>query len=300
MGITQIEDNFERYFAFVVERDTIRLKRLLGDPAPWTTDHTLQTYRFTNINRENDKVSIHYQKTVRDKYKYDARVIPATVLYRWFNRISTCDALFNEPDLLSNKSAFERCIETQDIDILDRVILDLPTPHVTGAFIIQGKSGYTKGQGVLMYFQEWTRVHATDKSWIKEWDKWQTHPPLLAEMYRWLQSDGLGSFMTGQLVADLKYLPYLSHAPDWHTWATPGPGSKRGLNAVNGRSMDASWTNKEWLWALLELRDKTNPRLESLDIDPLHAQDLQNTLCEFSKYEKVRLGLGRPRQVYHA
>jgi len=30
----------------------------------------------------------------------------------------------------------------------------------------------------------------------------------------------------------------------------------------------------------------------------IHMQDLQNCLCEFDKYERVRLGEGRPRNGY--
>lgn len=30
----------------------------------------------------------------------------------------------------------------------------------------------------------------------------------------------------------------------------------------------------------------------------LDAQDLQNCLCEFDKYERVRMGQGRPRSRY--
>jgi hypothetical protein len=31
---------------------------------------------------------------------------------------------------------------------------------------------------------------------------------------------------------------------------------------------------------------------------PMHAQDLQNCLCEFDKYERARLGEGTPKQIY--
>ena len=34
------------------------------------------------------------------------------------------------------------------------------------------------------------------------------------------------------------------------------------------------------------------------DLPPIHAQALQNCLCEFDKYERVRLGEGRPRNNY--
>jgi hypothetical protein len=300
MMISEIEDPFDRYCAFLVERDAIYLRKSHGDPWPWTEDHILQQYRFTEVYRERDRTSLHYQKTVRDHYREEWLVLPATVLYRWFNRIITCDALFNQLDIESNQSIFERYIYSncEKPSILYDCINILPTPHVTGAFIITGAQGYEKGIGVAIYFHEWCQ-----KPWKDQWFKWRRVPPTLQEMFIWLRQDGsgLGSFMGAQLVADLKYLPFMLYQPeDWWTWAAPGPGSMRGLNVILGRHIDTSWNSNEWLENLQTLREAENKELVPLGLGPFHAQDTQNHLCEFSKYEKVRLGIGRPRQVYRA
>jgi hypothetical protein len=105
------------------------------------------------------------------------------------------------------------------------------------------------------------------------------------------QFDGLGSFIAAQIIADLKYMPPLDKAKDWHTFASSGPGSRRGLNRVCGRAVNESWTEDKWRAALTALQEKIKP-LE------MHAQDLQNCLCEFDKYERVRLGEGEPKQIY--
>lgn len=294
--IAEIENPFERFVAFIQEREQIRLRRLVGDDWPWTEDPILQTYRFTNINRENDKVSKHYQKSIRARYQNSALIIPGTVLYRWFNRIETCDALFNQADLLDNKSAFERYIDDKDPGILLRVLEKMSPPYITGAYIITGRAGLPKHIGVVDYFHQWCTHH----EWNLVWFHRQSGPGSLADLFRWLDSPGLGSFMTAQLVADLKYLDYMRDASDWWTWASSGPGSKRGLNVLNSRAMDAPWTEREWLVQLHLLQESINPILKNSGIEPLHAQDLQNCLCEMSKYEKVRLGLGRPRQIYRS
>jgi 5-hmdU DNA kinase, helical domain len=117
-------------------------------------------------------------------------------------------------------------------------------------------------------------------------------------MYDWVNSDGLGSFMCGQIVADLKYLPFMKQVDDWWTWATPGPGSSRGLNIVLGRAINDPWKKGEWLIELQKLGDSVTPWLEEVGIEKLHNQDLQNCLCEFSKFTKVARGIGRPRQVF--
>lgn len=292
MSLEDIVSPLEQFVAFIEERENIRARRASGKPWPWTKEPILQTYRFTNIHREDDAVSKHYQKTVRDRYGEDKLVFPATILYRWFNRISTCDALFNEPDF-TNQSVYERYIGSREYSILSDQIKLLPTPHVTGAYLIVGKPGFTKGEGVLQYFHDWCA-----KEWAWQWDYWQRIHPTLQEVYDWIMSPGLGTFMTAQLVADLKYLPMFQLAPDWWTFAAPGPGSMRGLNIVYGFDIDQRWRLDDWLMKLNTLNDYVTPMLSEIGIEKLHNQDLQNCLCEFSKFTKVARGIGRPRQIY--
>jgi hypothetical protein len=293
LRIAEINDPIKRFIAFIIERECIRLKRFNEDPWPWTDDEILQQYRFTNVHREDDAVSKHYQSTIRNRYQDSPLVIPGTVLYRWFNRPSTCDALFNEPDF-DKSSRFEHYMGTGNLKFLYDCINNLPPPHVTGAFIITGKPGYKKSLGVLEYFHEWCNNRPIEE----QWNKWKKNPPLLSELYEWVDGDGLGSFMRGQIVADLKYLPFMENVADWWNWATPGPGSLRGLNIVLDKPMFDSWSKNEWLVQLIRLSDIVTPVLEREGISRLHNQDLQNCLCEFSKYTKVVRGIGRPRQVF--
>ena len=104
--------------------------------------------------------------------------------------------------------------------------------------------------------------------------------------------------MKGQIIADLKYLPFMKNVPDWWIWATPGPGSLKGLNIVYGRPMMTPWHKGEWLISLQALSDLVTPLLAGYGMERLHNQDLQNCLCEFSKYTKVATGQGRPRQIF--
>ena len=48
----------------------------------------------------------------------------------------------------------------------------------------------------------------------------------------------------------------------------------------------------------LRLFDAATPELEDAGLD-LHAQDRQSILCEFDKYERVRLNEGNPRRRFH-
>jgi hypothetical protein len=294
MIISVIDDPKERYFAYIQERENIYQKKVAGETFPWTDDTILQTFRFCDIYRERDKTSRHYQKTVREHYGDDPLVLPATVLYRWFNRISTCDAIFNAPYRDQNRSAFEQAIYRDDLNVLLECIDAIPPPHVTGAFIITGAPGYSKSHGVIEYFKVWMENH----DWVTKWQEWKADPPLLIEMNNWLKSSGLGSFLTAQLVADLKYVPcFLETSADWWSFVAPGPGSMRGLNIVLGRPMFQAWNNQNWLDEIQKLNEEENIRFAG-KLPQFHCQDTQNHCCEYSKYSKVMFELGRPRQVY--
>jgi serine/threonine protein kinase len=81
---------FETYWRFAAERHSIYLKRLRGQPPPWTTDTDLQVWRFTNVFRAADRVSQHlirnviYQSGGSDD---DEEVVFRVLLFKLFNSI---------------------------------------------------------------------------------------------------------------------------------------------------------------------------------------------------------------------
>jgi hypothetical protein len=81
-------------------------------------------------------------------------------------------------------------------------------------------------------------------------------------------------------------------------FAAPGPGSRRGLNRVMGRDTNAKWKDAEWLDRHLELMMEVVPILRAAGVPGLCAQNLQNAECEYDKYERARLGEGKPNQLY--
>lgn len=120
-------------------------------------------------------------------------------------------------------------------------------------------------------------------------------------------AQGLGSFMAAQVIADLKYFPPFfdanlsiptSAASDWWTFAASGPGSRRGLNRVMGQPVDAPWREPKWRETLSLLHRSLLPLLPASIGTRLSAQDVQNCLCEFDKYQRALLGEGVPKQLY--
>jgi hypothetical protein len=122
---------------------------------------------------------------------------------------------------------------------------------------------------------------------------------LLEEFFKRLkQYDTMGSFLAAQVVADMKFQGHARHAPDWWTFAAPGPGSERGLNRVLERPKDTPWRGATWHSALADLHAAINPMAVKHNMPKISAQDLQNCLCEYDKYQRVLLGEGRPRSTY--
>ena len=103
--------------------------------------------------------------------------------------------------------------------------------------------------------------------------------------------------MAYEAVTDMNYTPVLAEAVDKNTWANAGPGAKRGLNRIHDRDLKygrADW-NKE-MKQLLEHKEYFVRR----DLNISHIIDMrciEHSLCEWDKYERVRLGQGRPRSV---
>ena len=81
------------------------------------------------------------------------------------------------------------------------------------------------------------------------------------------------------------------------TWANAGPGAKRGLNRISDRPLNAGTHVKQVLDEMRILLDLSDNKLEPF-VPTLEMRDIEHCLCEFDKYERTRLGEGRPRAKY--
>lgn len=299
MALSDYKDPLDRFFAFARERHSVYLKRKAGAHWPWTEDEILQNFRFTNVFREYDKTTVWLRENIRDRWRDDPRVFFATAAFRWFNRIETGMALHSE-DLFYNWNP-KRAAE---------IVRELPVA-VTGAFIVRSPDGMTKVDGV---------VHCIQNVW-SERDEWEgTLLPLARKgvSFTTLQqlTDRLalypmmGKFMAYEVACDMRYTAFYENAPDICTWANPGPGARRGMQRLQGidnpkqnahkvkqgRRLENEKQLLEVMQQLLRLS-----RLEGywpLEWQQWEMREVEHTLCEFDKYERVRLGQGTPRSRY--
>lgn len=279
--ISKIIDPVKRIFAFAEERHKITLLKQNNAPRPWTKDPVLRDYRFCCVYRELDKVTLWITNNWRTPNADNPDLWFALCLAR----------LLNQPDSLTdvgfpvpwNKRKFLTALKKRE-RAGERIF--------NAAYIVSTN-------GVATNKVEYLADHVLDPLWKarerlrpKAGDSLNGFHMLLGQM------QGFGSFMTAQVIADVKYVPPLRDAGDWWTFAASGPGSRRGLNYVLGRDRNDKWTEDNWRLELGRLREKLLPMFAAAKMPKPHAQDIQNLLCEWSKYWKAVTTGKMPKQRY--
>lgn len=296
--------HFEDFYTYALKRHQIYISRSLDEPrSEWTDDPILKHYRFTNVFRELDKTTVWYRENVREKYDGTPSVFLATILFRWFNRISTGEALFNQVDAsFAEPVAAAWLAGKAGAGDLKRAITAFcgKGPYVTGAYIITSPAGMSKLDGVIQCC-EWMRKK--ESAWNRYFSMQQRS---LFDTWDTLRHEKhMGPFMAYEVVTDLRHTHLLRQADDIYTWANPGPGAKRGLMRVFGhpithRGEKILFTTKQCIEHMRTMMELINEKDEVRKgwWPKWEMRDVEHTLCEFDKYERVRTGLGRPRGVY--
>lgn len=268
---------------FVKERFHIAIKRQNDLPKPWSKDPIFQQYRFCNVFREWDSVTQWIAREWREPHGDDRDLWFSMVVARLVNWPETLEYIgYQNP---WNPLRFRRRM----LQLLED---EAPLRKVyTGAYMVRSDK-MPKHEYLANILTEMWEDRALIRPCVEE--------PLEAFYARLISYRGMGSFMAAQVVADMKYAPIFQGAEDWWTFAASGPGSRRGLNRLVGVEVEDTWTEENWRRTLASLHQKIGRQLVFNKVPyPFHAQDLQNCLCEFDKYERVRLGQGRPRSNFN-
>lgn len=270
----------KEYSRFVNERWEIHRKRLAGLPAPWTKDEILRTYRFTNVRRADDRVTrwIHTWAQPMWGKNNSEDLWFAFYVARVFNKPETLAAIgWPLPWTTTTKNKVYKTLKLRQAN--DERIFN-------GAYLVTS-SGKRVNSKAEYYMEVFTELWAQRKV-VRPF----TDDTLQGFSSRLMQQHGIAGFMAGQVVADIKHYEPLLAASDWQTFAMSGPGSRRGLNWVCGYEPTARWKEAEWHSTLTLLMQTCEFKLD------LDAQDTQNTLCEYSKYCKVKHLGGRAKQLF--
>jgi hypothetical protein len=261
---------------WINERETVRMRRERGDPAPWSNDPAVANVRYCNVRREDDKVT----RWLADNWRHvGPNATLAMVMARMVNWIPTLKQFERPPTRADMARGWVASCHDRMLKINGQKWTNAYTISTCGKKM--GKEDYVFG-------------HVLPQVIGPCFDGLWEGCIMLADAHASLtRVDGLGSFLAAQVLADLKNTPKhpLAYALDWWDWSAPGPGSLRGLEAYYG----ARVTPKSYQQAIKTCHAEVAPLIKP--VGRLHMQDFQNCLCEFSKYTRVLNG-GHARNGY--
>ena len=271
------QEIYDLYWYFACERQNIFIKKLNGEPSPWTTDEILQNYKFCNSYRVNDRVSQYLLKNViynGKKYSNDDMLF-RILLFKPFNKESTWELLldhFQDITLKTfNKEKYSKVLE-EAISNGVKIYNDAYISCANKAF------GYDrKHDNHLALLDKMFNIDKMQKKIIK--------CKTMKEGFDIIKSYPLiGNFMAYQLVTDINYSEAVNWKEDEFTVA--GPGSLRGIKKCFIDKGDLS--NEDIIRYMYEHQDKEFKRLnlnfKRIGNRPLQLIDCQNIFCELDKY----------------
>ena len=271
------QEIYDLYWYFACERQNIFIKKLNGEPSPWTTDEILQNYKFCNSYRVNDRVSQYLLKNViynGKKYSNDDMLF-RILLFKLFNKESTWELLldhFQDITLKTfNKEEYSKVLENA-ISSGIKIYNDAYISCANKAF------GYDrKHDNHLELLNKMFNIDKMQKKIIK--------CKTMKEGFDIIKSYPLiGNFMAYQLVTDINYSEAVNWKEDEFTVA--GPGSLRGIKKCFIDKGDLS--NEDIIRYMYEHQDKEFKRLnlnfKRIENRPLQLIDCQNIFCELDKY----------------
>lgn len=255
------QKRLEEFCYWILERERVRHHKEEGHPKPWSFDPIFLKYHFCNVRREDDRGTKERRAVVR-KYVEDVEALP------YFYTLS---------NLLNYAPSLEVAILEEEWPSILQKHMDEGGKVFHTAYVVTTN-------GMSMPKLDFVAMVAGNvlNSTIPNMTCMGAFRSLL--MVR-----GLGSFLASQIIADLKNDRFLAGATDFWFFSTMGPGSKKGLDLLYGPST----THGNYEDRIRDLYLALPPDIRQLG---LHMQDLQNCLCEFSKFVRYREnGPGRRR-----
>jgi hypothetical protein len=248
------------------ERHSIWEKRNAGLSKPWTTDEIFQKFKFTNVFRELDRGTLALRR-MQDGCEDAQKIVWSTWWYRCFNRDI-------HAEVLSVDSTYTQVRE---------YMLAHEKPFTSAHIVHPGGSGSTMDNRLAGLKFVWKNLQQITQHLL-------SCPTMQAQFNYLLQFPSVGPFGAYELVSDFRWnirLPL-----DTHSWCSIHVGSRRGLRRLNMPTTMDSIRELYSLW--------TRPPVKFGNrIIPFEYREVEHSLCEFDKYERIRLGQGRPRGTFN-
>lgn len=278
---TLVTQELESFWAFIIERDRVYMRRAAGEAPPWTDDPIIASSHFTNVHRWRDPGTRWIMSYLRSFWTPDPdRLVFTLIAYRTLNRVAT----------------FER--------------FGLPEWHLVDEWADTLRNARATGWKIG------SRRHQTSLERTIMSLRWAVEHPGFAD-HVWAARDGvegvgaldrvngLGPFYAIQVIADLLTLggTNLGLVMGNDPVTSLAVGSRSALHILMGGidptilvpNDQSGWRRSlARLWkldaaerdALRQLHDTQPAELSH----PLTYVDIEHSLCEWNRYHKIKIG----------
>jgi hypothetical protein len=271
---------FANLLHWIRQRELARSNKTAGLNAPYCDDEVINTYRFCNVIRMDDRVSQWLLDHWYAPNMGNTNQWFACAVARYLNWPDTLMRIgypvtWNPPRALRKLNAIDG-------------------KTFSAAYIIPAPGGTRKIEHVINNVL--TPLYERRELFNSAIPNWTS----MEKAHARLQSAvGFGSFLAGQVVADWRHAGVFRGVPqDVLTWAPLGPGSTRGINRLLGREATAGIPKTEAHSAMFEAFVKTIAELDHPVVERMELMDFQNCLCEFDKYMRTLNAEGTPKVRY--
>lgn len=267
-------DNWFTFEEFVKERHRIWERRQTGEPGPWTEDPILRSHKFTNVFRILDPGSQFLLTDLFDDFPDERTTLMRCFLYRHTGRIEAWQYLYGqfgsypEPRHLNDVlDAWKEFRDRSKAPFFTNAYLVFPQSQVPGTDKIESIVDLTKR----------LFTPGSDQDIVPDFLKAHTQRERFAVLRR---NKGVGDFMSMQILTDWSYSP--GQYDRENDFIVPGPGAIKGAKYL---STDKAPEVLRWAWnAFLDDPDCPTIEMPTGYLRKPSLMDVQNCLCEFSKY----------------
>jgi DNA polymerase I-like protein with 3'-5' exonuclease and polymerase domains len=216
---------FERAILWAIGREAIRQGVTPPVPEPLAT--ILRTQRFCNLHRKHDRTSIWVMANIIEPCRDDPDLFLKVSLARFTNEVAALMEIdWLKPFDLEYLYGALKARQDRGKTVFRTSAYKYPMPPE-----IKGMEALDCLFKVVLA----PMAHARETLRPRVGDTLRSFSDRLQGCH------GVGSFLTGQVVADMKSIEPLLSASDHATFIASGPGSERGFNRLLGRPLNRPW-----------------------------------------------------------
>lgn len=262
--------HFMQYLAFVEERHRVWEKRQTGMPQHWTMDPILASRKFTNVFRVLDPGSQFIFELAKDCTPEE--FILRCFLYRHTGRVEAWQYQ------LVQMGEFPTFDNLEDVLHVWADYRAGGNPIFTGAYLVYPQSS-TPGTDKLESIVRLTQQLFNGGGVAQQFLLAKTQAERFATLRR---NRGVADFMSMQILTDWGYGPFAGEDLE-NDFVVPGPGCRKGVATITD-TKDVEGFLRFAHAEVLAGDDVPVLSLPGGESRVPSIMDVQNTLCEFSKY----------------